>query len=80
MLRPVTASSRKLFYESYQELELNLEQPGRRATPNSSAIAHLTVRIPGNVAITLTVTGPIVNVPLPLDEDWPYQSDVLSCG
>ena len=79
MLRPVTASSRKLFYESYQELELNLEQPGRRALPGSSARAHLTLRLPGNVAMTIAVTGPVVNVPLPMDEVWPYMGDMLSC-
>jgi len=80
MLRPVTPSSRKLFYESYRELELNLEQPGRRATLNGTAVAHLTVRIPGNVSMTMTVTGPVVYDSLPIDEVWTYMGDMLSCG
>lgn len=80
MLRPVKWFSQKLFYESYRELELNLEQPGRRATLNRAAVAHLTVRTPGNVAMTLTVTGRIVKDPLPIDEVSPYMGDVLSCG
>jgi hypothetical protein len=79
MLRPVTWFSRKLFYEDYLELELNLAQPERRATLNGTAVAHVTVRIPGNVAMTLTVTGPVVYNQLPIDGFAGY-GEMLSCG
>jgi len=82
MLRVVGGGTQKLFWESYHESEFEIRQAGRIAVPGDSAVAHLTVRLLNNTAMTLTVKGPIVSSPIPLTDDWPVASygDYLSCG
>ena len=82
MLRPLAAQPMELFHESYGDYELWLNGPvGYRAPAGESAVAHLTLRVPGPYAKQLTLTGRIVrggSFPTTYSSGW--GRDVLSCG
>ena len=82
MLRPVAAQSIDLFHEAYGDYELWLNGPASyRAPAGESAVAHLTLRVPGPYAKQLTLIGRIVrggSFPTTYSSGW--GRDVLSCG
>ena len=69
------------FRERYGEFELWLNGPAGYRVPNlEPVVAHLTLRVPGPYATTLTIKGRVVPGEWPTTYSGGVTNDLLSCG